>query len=155
MQPRIQVQTTDFELSEEYQRLRDNPACGAVVTFTGLVRELVQGNLTGMTLEHYPGMTESALTDICQQAAQRWELGAITVIHRVGSLGLNDQIVFVGVAAAHRQAAFMAAEFIMDYLKTRAPFWKQEHTTAGSYWVDAKTKDQLAAARWHTSEAEG
>ncbi len=150
MQPRIQVQTTDFDLNQEYQRLRENPACGAVVTFSGLVRELVQGNLTGMTLEHYPGMTETALADICRQAAERWELGAVTIIHRVGSLGLNDQIVFVGVAAAHRQAAFTAAEFIMDYLKTRAPFWKQEHTTERSYWVNAKASDQQAAARWQT-----
>lgn len=147
----VRVQAEDFDLSAEYQALRNNSAYGAIVTFTGLVRELQQSTLTGMTLEHYPGMTESALQKIAEDAYDRWQPGAIRIIHRTGHLQLNDQIVFVGVAAAHRAAAFSAAEFIMDYLKTSAPFWKKEHSSSGDTWVEAKEQDVLARQRWDNS----
>jgi molybdopterin synthase catalytic subunit len=147
----VRVQVEDFDLAAEYQALRNNSAYGAIVTFTGLVRELQKSTLTGMTLEHYPGMTESALQKIAEDAHRRWQPGAIRIIHRTGHLQLNDQIVFVGVADAHRAAAFSAAEFIMDYLKTSAPFWKKEHTSSGDNWVEAKEQDALAKQRWDNS----
>lgn len=148
MSLRIVVQQQDFAVAREYERLRQDARCGAVVTFTGLVRELAEAELLSMTLEHYPGMTEQALTQIATEAQQRWQLGAVTIIHRVGTLLPNEQIVFVGVASAHRAAGFAAAEFIMDYLKNRAPFWKKEHTSSGEYWVTAKVSDQAALKRW-------
>ncbi|MFC0445409.1 molybdopterin synthase catalytic subunit MoaE [Pseudidiomarina halophila] len=148
MKPVIRVQQHDFSVAEEYQRLTQASNCGAVVTFSGLVRELADTELEAMTLEHYPGMTEQVLAGLVEQARQRWQLGDVTLIHRVGRLTLNEQIVFVGVAAPHRKAAFAAAMFIMDYLKTQAPFWKQEHTAEGSYWVAAKDSDQQAAQNW-------
>lgn len=144
----VAVQTADFSVASEYQQLRQDACCGAVVTFSGLVRELSNNTLHSMTLEHYPGMTEQALVAIAKQAQQRWQLGQVRVIHRVGTLKANEQIVFVGIASAHRAAAFAACEFIMDYLKNRAPFWKKEHTAAGDYWVEAKASDQQALARW-------
>ncbi|MDN7125795.1 molybdopterin synthase catalytic subunit MoaE [Pseudidiomarina sp. 1APR75-33.1] len=148
MSQRIRVQTADFDVAAEYQRLAQTSSCGAVVTFSGLVRELVDGELEGLTLEHYPGMTERVLEQLVEQACKRWQLGEVTLIHRVGQLALNEQIVFVGVAAAHRKAAFAAAIFIMDFLKTQAPFWKQEHSSTGSYWVAAKATDKQAAEAW-------
>jgi len=144
----VAVQADDFCLASEYDALRRQASCGAVVTFTGLVRELSDIALYGMTLEHYPGMTERALYEIGQQAQQRWQLGAVRIIHRVGTLKPNAQIVMVGIASAHRAAAFAACEFIMDYLKNRAPFWKKEHTSQGDYWVATKESDKLALARW-------
>jgi molybdopterin synthase catalytic subunit len=144
----VAVQSDDFCVASEYDELRRHSACGAVVTFSGLVRELSDNTLHSMTLEHYPGMTEQALVAIAQQAQSRWQLGAVHIIHRVGSLKPNEQIVFVGIASAHRAAAFAACEFIMDYLKNRAPFWKKEHTASGDYWVAAKASDQQALARW-------
>lgn len=144
----VAVQTADFSVASEYQQLCRDASCGAVVTFSGLVRELSDNALYGMTLEHYPGMTEQALRDIAEQAKTRWQLGQVRLIHRVGKLKANEQIVFVGIASAHRAAAFAACEFIMDYLKNRAPFWKKEHTAAGDYWVEAKASDQQALARW-------
>lgn len=149
---KIQVHEANFDVGEEYRRLADDPSFGAVVTFTGLVRELQAARLEAMTLEHYPAMTEHALAAIVKDAKVRWPLGRVTVIHRVGRLTLNEQIVFVGVASAHRNAAFAAAEFIMDFLKTRAPFWKKEHTDQGDYWVAAKTSDAQAAHRWQDSD---
>ncbi|WP_224797678.1 molybdopterin synthase catalytic subunit MoaE [Idiomarina abyssalis] len=144
----VRVQQEDFDLATEYQRLAQNKQCGAVVTFTGLVRDSVEGGLRGLELEHYPGMTEKALTDIVEEAQKRWDLHGVTVIHRVGYLALNEQIVMVAVASGHRQAAFSAASFIMDYLKTQAPFWKKEHTEEGEHWVEAKQSDQQAAEQW-------
>ncbi|KPD21834.1 molybdopterin synthase catalytic subunit MoaE [Idiomarina abyssalis] len=144
----VRVQQEDFDLATEYQRLAQNKQCGAVVTFTGLVRDSVEGGLRGLELEHYPGMTEKALTDIVEEAQKRWDLRGVTVIHRVGYLSLNEQIVMVAVASGHRQAAFSAASFIMDYLKTQAPFWKKEHTEEGEHWVEAKQSDQQAAEQW-------
>lgn len=145
---RIKVQQQDFSLSREYELLRQDARCGAVVTFTGLVRELAEAELLSMTLEHYPGMTEQALTQIATEAQQRWQLGAVSIIHRIGTLLPNEQIVFVGVVSAHRAASFAAGEFIMDYLKNRAPFWKKEHTSNGEYWVAAKVSDHVALKRW-------
>lgn len=145
---RIKVQTEDFDLATEYNHLNGAHTSGAVVTFSGLVRD-DEGQLLGLELEHYPGMTEKALSKIVEVAATRWSLNAVTVIHRVGYLKVNEQIVFVGVASAHRGAAFEAASFIMDYLKTQAPFWKKEHSVnGGQVWVAAKDTDQQAAERW-------
>lgn len=144
----VAVQTDDFCHASEYNELRKQPGCGAIVTFTGLVRDLIATELYAMTLEHYPGMTEAALRDIAQQASQRWQLSSVHIIHRVGKLKTQDQIVFVGVTSAHRAAAFSACEFIMDYLKNRAPLWKKEHSAQGANWVEAKHSDQDALARW-------
>ncbi|MFT4926630.1 MAG: molybdopterin synthase catalytic subunit [Phenylobacterium sp.] len=148
--PFIAVQNHDFSLNDEYQALsKDNVKDGAVVTFVGLVRDFNEGsNVNGLFLEHYPGMTEKCLGDICAQANQRWALGRIRVIHRIGQLDLGEQIVFVGVTSGHRQSAFAACEFIMDYLKTQAPFWKKESTTEGERWIEAKTADQQKAKQW-------
>lgn len=144
----IAVQTHDFDMPALYQKLSNSAAHGAVVTFTGLVREIAGGDLTHLSLEHYPGMTEQALQDIAEQAKARWPVGDIIIVHRVGTLALNEQIVFVGVSSAHRKQAFAAAEFLMDYLKTRAPFWKKEHTSTEARWVEAKQSDVTAAERW-------
>lgn len=144
----VLVQHEDFSVADEYQQLSRDSSCGAVVTFCGLVRELSTGSLHSMTLEHYPGMTEQALLAIAEQAQQRWQLGVVRIIHRIGTLTPNEQIVFVGVASAHRAAAFEAAQFIMDYLKTQAPFWKKEHSSQGEHWVAAKATDQQATRRW-------
>lgn len=145
----IRVQTADFDLSREYAELSASHQTGAVVTFVGKVREMNQGDaVSGMTLEHYPGMTELALADIAQQAEARWPLLGYRIIHRVGKLALGDQIVLVAVASQHREAAFSACHFIMDYLKTRAPFWKKEQTTNGERWVEARASDTQAAKAW-------
>ncbi|MBU2883493.1 molybdopterin synthase catalytic subunit MoaE [Psychrosphaera sp. B3R10] len=147
---RVLVQNDDFDLGSEYQKLLANDTeNGAVVTFTGLVRDYNQGHqVLGLTLEHYPGMTEKALETIALEAKQKWPLGRITIIHRVGSLGLSEQIVFVGVTSKHREAAFSASQFIMDYLKNDAPFWKKEQTTEGERWVEFNDKDKDALSRW-------
>lgn len=144
----VAVQNADFSVASEYEQLRQDVGCGAVVTFSGLVRELCDNSLYSMTLEHYPSMTEQALLDIAKQAKARWQLGNVRIIHRIGKLCPNEQIVFVGIASAHRAVAFAACEFIMDYLKNRAPLWKKEHTSLGEYWVEAKVSDQHALARW-------
>ncbi len=150
MQPDIRVQTADFDLSAELANIRkDNPRIGAVASFVGVVRDLNDGShVSGMTLEHYPGMTEKALADIASEAATRWEMLGCTIVHRVGLLKPLDQIVLVLVASGHRGDAFAACEFIMDYLKTRAPFWKKEATPDGERWVEARDSDDSAAARW-------
>ncbi|MGF1832650.1 molybdopterin synthase catalytic subunit MoaE [Photobacterium sanguinicancri] len=146
----ISVQEADFSVAEEYERLAQGTSAGAVVTFIGKVRDFNQGDdVTGLSLEHYPGMTEKSLEKIVEQANERWPLIATRVIHRVGDLELGDQIVFVGVSSAHRGAAFQACEFIMDYLKTQAPFWKKERTAEATRWVDARDTDTSAADRWN------
>ncbi|WP_028862892.1 molybdopterin synthase catalytic subunit MoaE [Psychromonas aquimarina] len=146
----IKVQSEDFNQQVEYNRLRKDPSVGAVVTFSGLVRDINQGEqVSTLTLEHYPGMTESSLAEIVKQAESRWNIIDCTVIHRIGELQLLDQIVFVGIASLHRQDAFAACEFIMDYLKTQAPFWKKEtNAQQQSYWVDARDSDQEALNKW-------
>ncbi|MGR5119188.1 molybdopterin synthase catalytic subunit MoaE [Vibrio astriarenae] len=146
---RISVQTSDFSVGDEYQALAQGTAAGAVVTFVGKVRDMNLGDeVTGLSLEHYSGMTEKALAEICDQAEQRWPLLDIRVIHRVGDLDIGDQIVFVGVSSAHRGAAFEACEFVMDYLKTKAPFWKKERTSEATRWVESRDSDAKAAERW-------
>lgn len=147
---KIQVQTADFNVGAEIQTLTQNQTdIGAVVSFTGLVRDFAQDSeVIAMSLQHYPAMTEKTLTEIAEQAKQRWDLQAVTIIHRVGKLVAGDNIVLVITASHHRQAAFAACEFIMDFLKTRAPFWKKEHTKTGDYWVTAKQSDDDASNRW-------
>lgn len=147
---KISVQTEDFDLSSEVACLRANlPAVGAVVSFVGVVRDMNEGqDVHTMELEHYPGMTEKALEEIVTQAASRWALMDAVVIHRVGLLQPLDQIVLVAVATAHRGEAFAACEFIMDYLKTEAAFWKKEQTPEGARWVDAREADDQALAKW-------
>lgn len=146
----IRIQADDFDLSVECAKLRaQHRNIGALVSFVGVVRDMNEGDdVSAMSLEHYPGMTEKALTDIVRIAATRWPLIDATVIHRVGTLQPMDQIVMVVVAAAHRGDAFQSCEFIMDYLKTDAPFWKKETTSDGSRWVDARSADYHAQQRW-------
>lgn len=159
----IKVQGQDFDLAAEYAALRTasvNP--GAIVVFTGLVREVSDAAGSRMqnpenqslTLEHYPGMTENALQKIAEQAAARWPLQAVSIIHRIGTLTPGDQIVLVGASSAHRNAAFEAADFMMDYLKTSAPFWKKQLAGESSHWVQSRDSDYQAAARWKQSDSE-
>jgi molybdopterin synthase catalytic subunit len=146
----VRVQTEDFDLSREVAALRAGQAqVGAVVSFVGTVRDINDGaGVSEMELEHYPGMTEKALEDIVDQAKTRWNIIDAFVIHRVGPLKPLDQIVLVAVTSAHRGEAFSACEFIMDYLKTEAPFWKKEQTPDGARWVDARVTDDRALAKW-------
>ena len=146
----IKIQESDFDVSAEILALRkDDPRVGAVVSFLGTVRDMNDGSqVKGMTLEHYPGMTEKALQEILDQAKSRWDIYQTLVIHRVGPLLPEDQIVLVAVTSAHRGEAFAACEFVMDYLKTAAPFWKKEDTPEGARWVDARVTDETAMARW-------
>jgi len=139
---KISVQRDDFDLSSETKSLSRADGVGAVASFVGIVRDV------RMTLEHYPGMTENALRKIAEEAAARWKVMDCTVIHRYGELAPHDQIVLVAVASAHRADAFAACEFIMDYLKTQAPFWKKEHRPDGAAWVEARASDDEAAGRW-------
>jgi molybdopterin synthase catalytic subunit len=147
----VSVQREDFDIAAETARLvGGNREIGAVVSFTGLVREMAgEGRpITGMELEHYPGMTERALEEIVAEARARWPLEAVRVIHRYGPLAPGERIVLVLTASRHRQAAFEAAAFLMDYLKTRAPFWKKEAHGGSARWVDARDSDDQAARRW-------
>lgn len=146
----ISVQAENFSIGELSEQVRANDASnGAIVTFTGIVRELASGpGLEAMYLEHYPGMTEKSLEQIAEQARQRWQLGNVVIVHRIGRLDLNENIVFIGVGSAHRVDAFAAAQFIMDYLKRDAPFWKKEITVEGEHWVEAKQSDLNAAGDW-------
>ncbi|SDW12974.1 molybdopterin synthase subunit MoaE [Pseudomonas syringae] len=146
----IRVQAAVFDPGAEVNALHAaNLGIGAVVSFVGYVRDFNEGReVSGMFLEHYPGMTEKALAKIVEEAAQRWPLLKVDVIHRTGALEPGEPIVFVGVASAHRQAAFEACDFVMDYLKTRAPFWKKENTSQGPQWVEGRASDQAAAGRW-------
>jgi molybdopterin synthase catalytic subunit len=146
----VRVQTEDFDVAREVALLRGSDArVGAVATFIGIVRDENQATtVRTLTLEHYPGMTEKALADIVDQARRRWSIYDAVVIHRVGELAPTDQIVLVAVSSAHRGDAFAACEFIIDYLKTQAPFWKKELTPDGERWVEARASDDEAAARW-------
>ena len=137
----ISVQESDFNVAHEYEVLSSGDNTGAIVTFVGRVRDFGEGSFL---LQHYPGMTERVLSKIEQQARSKWQINACRVIHRVGQLSVNDQIVFVGVSSAHRHEAFDACHFIIDILKTQAPFWKKE----GETWVDAKSSDDTAADKW-------
>ena len=139
---KVAVQREDFDLGAEMRAISRSSKVGAVASFVGLVRDV------RMTLEHYPGMTENAIRKIVDEAAARWQVMDCTVIHRYGDLEPNDQIVMVAVASAHRGDAFQACEFIMDYLKTQAPFWKKEHRSGSTTWVEARAADDEAAERW-------
>ena len=146
----IKIQNEDFDVSKETQKIHDSES-GAIVNFIGLVREHTQHNdeqIISMTLEHYPGMTESEIDKIIQKSIKKWELTGITVIHRVGKLFVSDQIVFVGVASKHRQNAFDACNFIMDWLKTKAPFWKIEESKSERKWVEHRQSDEDAIYKW-------
>ena len=152
----VRVQTADFDVGAEYQQLiSNNPADGAVVFFVGLVRDINQDDaVAGLFLEHYPGMTERALEQIEADARARWPLGRVQIVHRVGQLDVNEQIVFVGVSSRHREAAYEASQFIMDFLKSQAPFWKKETLRTPEQqqerWIDSADKDIAALARWQT-----
>ena len=146
----VNVQKEDFDLGAEVAQLRS--ACsevGAITSFVGVVRDINESSsVMTMELEHYPGMTEKCISEIIVRASERWSIYGATVIHRIGLLKPKDQIVMVAVSAMHRQAAFLACEFIMDYLKTQAPFWKKEVTPEGARWVDARVTDDEALQRW-------
>jgi molybdopterin synthase catalytic subunit len=146
----VRVQIEDFDLTAEIAALRaGNRGVGAVASFIGTVRDLNDGSdVNTLTLEHYPGMTERALEAICTQARQRWQILDVVIVHRVGELRPMDQIVLVAVTSAHRGEAFRACEFVMDFLKTQAPFWKKELTPEGPRWVEARESDDRAAERW-------
>jgi molybdopterin synthase catalytic subunit len=146
----VRVQTEDFDLTTEVAQLRArNPAIGAVACFVGTVRDLNEGSTVAtMELEHYPGMTEKALENIIIEAQRRWPGIEVLVVHRVGKLAPLDQIVLVATTSMHRGDAFASCEFVMDYLKTEAPFWKKEETEQGARWVDARVTDDAALARW-------
>ena len=148
--PRVSIQTGDFDLSTEVAALRHGDGgVGAVVSFIGTVRDLSAGQgVLRMELEHYPGMTEAAIEAMIDAAHARFDIRAVRVIHRVGVLEAGDQIVLVAVSSAHRGPCFQACEFLMDYLKTQAPFWKKEHTPQGAHWVDARADDWEALRRW-------
>ena len=148
----ISIQSRPFDAAAEIENLRaGNPAIGAIVTFLGLTRDINEGQpVTVMSLEHYPGMTEKALAKILDEAQSRWDLQGIRVVHRIGELRPEDPIVLVAVASTHRGEAFQACEFVIDYLKTRAPFWKKERTPDGSRWVDARYSDKQAEQRWRS-----
>ena len=148
--PTIRVQIQDFDLAAEVNALRNAYAkIGAIASFVGLVRDINDGTgVATLTLEHYPAMTQNALAGIVDQASLRWEVIDATIIHRVGKLKPTDQIVLVAVASGHRKEAFQACEFIMDFLKTQAPFWKKELTPQGERWVEARESDEAASSRW-------
>ena len=150
MDARVSVREADFDLSAEVAALRaGDGGVGAVVSFVGTVRDRSDGQaLSVMELEHYPGMTEAAIEAMIDEAQRRFDIRGVRVVHRVGPLAAQEQIVLVAVSSAHRGQAFQACEFLMDYLKTQAPFWKKEHTAAGARWVDARVADDDALARW-------
>ncbi len=147
----VRIQEADFDLSHEIASMREGrPEIGAIAIFIGLVRDVNAGlGVSELTLEHYPAMTQKALEAIVAETKQRWQIDDALVIHRVGRLLPTDQIVLVAVASAHRGVAFQACEFIMDFLKTQAPFWKKEQASSGARWVEARAADEQSAARWH------
>lgn len=146
----ISVQREDFDHCEQYKALKDEAdGDGAIVTFTGIVRDFnIDSSVVAIQIEHYPGMTEKSLMRICSEARVRWQLGHIRVIHRIGTISAQEQIVFIGVTSKHRKSAFEACEFIIDYLKTNAPLWKREGTAEGMKWVARKQSDQEATKKW-------
>ena len=146
----VRIQTEDFDLSVELKKLRAGDArVGAVAAFVGTVRDRNDGSeVAAMTLEHYPGMTEKSLEEIIEKAKARWDIYDVLIIHRVGPLQIEDQIVLTAVTSAHRGEAFAACEYVMDYLKTQAPFWKKEDTPEGARWVDARLSDDEALKKW-------
>jgi molybdopterin synthase catalytic subunit len=154
---RVRIQTADFDVAAEIAALRrDDPGVGAVCSFIGTVRDRNDGSrVNAMELEHYPGMTEKAIEEMIDEAFRRFDLRAARVIHRVGALQVQDQIVLVVVTSSHRGESFRACEFLMDYLKTQAPFWKKESTPEGERWVDARVADDAALQRWGIASRNG
>ncbi len=149
----IRVQQAAFDLGGEASHFAANQqGQGAIVTFAGIVRDLGQGDLHAMEIEHYPGMTDKALTSIAEEAMKRWALGDVLIIHRFGHLAPQELIMMVATSSKHRKDAFEAAEFLMDYLKSRAPFWKREVTNKGAEWVAARDEDETALSRWGTAK---
>lgn len=149
MMDKIIVQTEDFDLTTEVELIKStNSSIGAVVSFIGTVRDLTSESLVSLSLEHYPGMTEKSLTSIADKARNKWEIESITIIHRVGTLGIGDQIVLVITSSKHRQAAFDSCNYIMDFLKTDAPFWKKESTTKSENWVKSRSQDEEKKKHW-------
>ena len=149
MMDKIIVQTEDFDLTTEVELIKStNSSIGAVVSFIGTVRDLTSESLVSLSLEHYPGMTEKSLTSIADKARNKWEIESITIIHRVGTLGIGDQIVLVITSSKHRQAAFDSCNFIMDFLKTDAPFWKKEVSDKVEKWVGKRESDEEQKKRW-------
>jgi molybdopterin synthase catalytic subunit len=157
MAARVRIQTADFDVAAEIAALRgDDPGVGAVCSFIGTVRDRNDGSsVSAMELEHYPGMTEKAIEEMIDEALRRFDIRAARVIHRVGLLQLQDQIVLVVVTSSHRGESFRACEFLMDYLKTQAPFWKKESTPEGERWVDARVADDAALQRWGIASRNG
>lgn len=155
--PRVSIQAEDFDVAAEIAALRaDDPGVGAVCSFIGTVRDRSDGApVSAMELEHYPGMTEKAIEQMIDEAFRRFDIRRVRVIHRVGPLALQDQIVLVVVTSAHRGQSFQACEFLMDYLKTQAPFWKKERTPSGERWVDARVADDAALQRWGIASRNG
>ena len=154
MGSRVSIQHEDFDLARECAALREGDGrVGAVCSFVGTVRDT--GGVSAMELEHYPGMTERSIEAMIDEAHRRFDIFGARVIHRVGELGAGDQIVMVAVTSAHRHQAFLACEFLMDYLKTQAPFWKKEHTGQGAQWVDARVSDDEALERWGIAAKNG
>lgn len=151
---KISIQTEDFDVSTELKILSENlPQIGGINVFVGTVRDHHQGDqVSAMSLEHYPGMTEKSLQGILDAAKSRWDVLNATIIHRVGDLNVGDQIVLVAIASSHRGDAFAACEFVMDYLKTSAPFWKKEQTTQGARWVDARSTDEERMKKWQITK---
>ena len=151
--PRVSIQCHDFNLNEEIQNLRaQDKRIGAICTFTGTVRDCNDGlDISSMVLEHYPGMTEKAIESMVDEAMARFNIFGVRVVHRIGLLQPLDQVVMVAVTSSHRGESFNACEFLMDYLKTQAPFWKKEQTSHGARWVDARTSDDVALAKWGIS----
>ena len=148
---KIVIQTKDFDLSTEVELIKSaNSSTGAVVSFIGTVRDLASESLISLTIEHYPGMTEKSLTSIAQTAREKWELESITIIHRVGTLSIGDQIVLVITSSKHRQEAFDSCNYIMDYLKTDAPFWKKEASDKKEKWVINRSSDEKQKNRWRS-----
>ncbi len=145
---KVSVQTEDFDLNKELSEMPDNTSTGAIVSFIGKVRDLDNNTLSKMTLEHYPGMTERSLLSITEDACKKWDLHDVVIIHRIGSLLAGDNIVLVIINSRHRKNAFNACEFIMDYLKTSAPFWKKEETPTSNSWVSSNQKDYDALLKW-------
>ena len=146
---KIIVQTEDFDLASEVELIKStNSSIGAVVSFIGTVRDLTSESLVSLTLEHYPGMTEKSLRSIAEKARKKWEIESVTIIHRVGTLGIGDQIVLVITSSKHRQAAFDSCNYIMDFLKTDAPFWKKEVSNKEEKWVGKRESDEEQKKRW-------
>ena len=149
MMDKIVVQTEDFDLTSEVELIKStNSSIGAVVSFIGTVRDLTSESLISLTLEHYPGMTEKSLRSIADKARKKWEIESVTIIHRVGTLGIGDQIVLVITSSKHRQAAFDSCNYIMDFLKTDAPFWKKEVSNKEEKWVGKRESDEEQKKRW-------